>query len=75
MSTQLEHLDHWYAIIDLATGECIRIETQSGEVITQEEAPDYILIEGDNQNYRGKYYLNGAWYEDAEGTIPWSPEE
>ena len=21
--------------------------------------------------YLGKYYINGSWYEDAEGTIPW----
>ena len=70
-----EHLDNWYAIIDLETGRCIGIETQSGPPITPEEAPDYVLIEGDNQAYRGKYYLNGSWYEDAAGTIPWSPEE
>ena len=67
-------LDFWYAVIDLVTRECIRIETQN-MLITEEMAPDYIIIEGDNQAYRGKYYINGAWYEDEQGTIPWSPEE
>lgn len=70
-----EHLDNWYAVIDLTTGRCIRIETQNGEPITQEEAPDYILIEGYIPEYKDKYYINGAWYEDEQGTTPWSPEE
>ena len=68
-----EHLDNWYAIIDVNTGECIRIETQMGEPISPEEAPDYVLIPGNIPEYEGKYYLNGAWYEDAAGTIPWAP--
>ena len=65
-------LEYWYAVINVITGKCMRVETQS-EYITQEEAPDYILIEGYIPDYMGKYYINGAWYEDANGTIPWSP--
>ena len=25
-----------------------------------------------DKNYLMKYYINGAWYEDAAGTIPWT---
>jgi len=69
MSVQLEF---WYAIIDEETGECIGIET-STDLITQEEAPMYIRIEGYIPEYEGKYYINGEWYEDANGTTPWNP--
>lgn len=69
-----EQLEFWYAIIDLRNGRCARIETSS-QLITQEDAPMYIRIEGNIPEYEGKYYLNGNWYEDAAGTIPWSPEE
>lgn len=65
-------LEYWYAVINTVTGKCLRVET-STEYITQEEAPDYILIEGYIPEYKHKYYINGAWYEDANGTIPWSP--
>lgn len=65
-------LAYWYAIIDTETGECIGIETSSHHW-TQEDDPSYIQIEGYIPEYEGKYYINGAWYEDAQGTIPWSP--
>lgn len=68
-----EQLEHWYAVIDLTNGECLRVETQD-ELITPDIAPDYVLIGGYIPEYEGKFYLDGAWYEDAAGTIPWSPE-
>ena len=71
--SEARKLDYWYAIIDITTGECVGIET-SVELITPERDPSYVLIPGNIPEYEYKYYLNGAWYEDAEGTIPWSPE-
>lgn len=32
----------------------------------------YYRIPVYDEHYAGKYYLNGSWYEDAEGTIPWT---
>lgn len=74
MSQNLENLAYWYAIIDTRTGECIGIET-STDLVTEADDPSYIRIDGYIPDYEGKYYLNGTWYEDAAGTIPWSPEE
>lgn len=71
-NTPEARLAYWYAIIRVATGKCIGIETSS-EYITQADAPNYVLIEGDIPEYMGKYYINGSWYEDAAGTIPWAP--
>lgn len=31
----------------------------------------YVRIPVCDPEYCFKYYLNGNWYEDAEGTIPW----
>ena len=59
-----------YAEIDLETGECIGVLTTT-RLKTGEE---YIRIERYDEDYICKYYLNGQWYEDAAGTIPWSPE-
>ena len=56
-----------YAEIDVETGECIGIMTRTNAV----NNPALIPIEVEDDNYIGKYYLNGAWYEDAAGTIPW----
>lgn len=32
----------------------------------------YVPIPVYDENYVMKYYINGDWYEDAEGTIPWT---
>lgn len=56
-----------YAQIDLSTGMCIGVVTRTYES-TQE---DLIPIPVYDENYLLKYYINGNWYEDAEGTIPW----
>lgn len=71
MSENIYRLAYNYAEIDLETGECIGVLT-STRLHTREE---YIRIERYNEEYFGKYYRDGAWYEDAEFTIPWSPEE
>ena len=59
-----------YARID-ETGYCYEICSTSRNC---DGAEGYIPIPEYDDNYLEKYYINGAWYEDAEGTIPWSPE-
>ena len=57
-----------YANIDLETGMCIGVYSRTYE--TNEE--DMIPIPVYDEEYCFKYYINGSWYEDAEGTIPWT---
>ena len=57
-----------YAEIDLETGECFSIRTTTREI----NVPELIPVAIDSDEYIGKYYLNGSWYEDAAGTIPWA---
>ena len=58
-----------YAIIDTNTGMCIQVETSTepdkADGIGCIEIPVY------DQEYLLKYYIDGNWYEDAAGTIPW----
>lgn len=56
-----------YAQIDLTTRMCIGVVTSTSES-TQE---DMITIPVYDEEYCFKYYINGNWYEDAAGTIPW----
>lgn len=58
-----------YAVLDLDTNMCMAVETTSGEVTND---PRYVEIPVYDQEYLFKYYINGAWYEDAAGTIPWT---
>lgn len=58
-----------YAVLDLNTNMCISVQTTSEEVV---DDPRYVAIPEYDTNYILKYYINGAWYEDAEGTIPWT---
>lgn len=58
-----------YARIDLVTGMCYSVETTS---VDCSDSPDMVEIPVYYENYLLKYYLNGAWYEDAAGTIPWT---
>ena len=69
MSTNLQYI---YAEIDVTTGMCIGVLTTT---INRDNDPAYVAIDSLNEDYICMYYLNGAWYEDAAGTIPWSPEE
>ena len=68
-SVSVNRLAYNYVEIDLETGECISVFTSSRERTGEE----YIRIERYNEEYFGKFYRDGAWYEDAEFTIPWSP--
>lgn len=56
-----------YAQIDPETGRCIGVRTRTSEIVH----PELIAIPVYDEDYYNKYYLNGNWYEDAAGTIPW----
>ena len=58
-----------YAEIDPETGLCIGVHTTSYDASGN---PNWIEIPVYDPDYGFKYYLNGNWYEDAEGTIPWT---
>ena len=57
-----------YAIIDLTTGMCVGVRSCTYEV----NDPTYISIPVYDEEYGFKYYIDGNWYEDAAGTIPWT---
>ena len=57
-----------YAIIDPETNMCIGVDSGTYEIID----PYWIEIPANDPEYLLKFYINGAWYEDPEGTIPWS---
>ena len=61
-------LHNFYAQIDVETGECIGVH-RSTEIINN---PAMVVIPVYDSNYYGKFYINGNWYEDAAGTIPWT---
>jgi hypothetical protein len=61
-------LHNFYAQINVTTGKCKGVQ-RTTDVINN---PAMIPIPVYDENYIGKYYINGNWYEDAEGTIPWT---
>lgn len=61
-------LHNFYAQIDVETGECFGVQ-RTTDIINN---PAMIPIPVYDEEYIDKFYLNGAWYEDAEGTIPWT---
>lgn len=58
-----------YAMIDPTTGMCIEFFSTSHEDTT---TPNLVQVPVNDPEYICKYYINGNWYEDAEGTIPWT---
>lgn len=59
-----------YAIIEPSMGNmCIEVRTSTVDCTGYE---NYIVIPVYDEEYICKYYINGAWYEDAAGTIPWT---
>jgi len=65
-----------YAEIDDATNMCLGVLTSSHppeEVVGPTTmGSTYVEIPNYDEEYIFKYYINGNWYEDAEGTIPWT---
>lgn len=63
-----ENFAYVYAQIDLETGMCIGVQSTSSP---NPAGPDFVAIPVYDEEYAFKYYIDGNWYEDAEGTIPW----
>ena len=63
-----------YAEIEDATGMCLGVVDSSDPDMTGStgSGTTYIRIPVADSDYLFKYYINGEWYEDAEGTIPWA---
>lgn len=57
-----------YAEIDPTTGMCVGVFTTSHVP----DNPNLVEIPVYDGEYLLKYYIGGNWYEDAEGTIPWT---
>lgn len=67
-----ERIVYFYAEIDPEyDNECIGLHRSASkpEDVTN---PVWVHIPVYDPEYEGKYYINGSWYEDAEGTIPWT---
>jgi hypothetical protein len=58
-----------YAEIDPATNMCIGVHSMSEEAVV---GPYWVEIPVNDQEYLFKYYIDGAWYEDSQGLIPWA---
>lgn len=63
-----------YAEIEDATGMCIGVMTSSNPDCAGPNVggTTYVEIPVYDEEYTFKYYLNGNWYEDPEGRIPWT---
>lgn len=61
-----------YAEIDPATNMCIGVQSGTAEIPEDEMPANWVEIPVNDPEYICKYYINGVWYEDAEGTIPWT---
>lgn len=57
-----------YATIDPDTKMCYDVQTTTLDCTGE---PDMIPIPVLDPEYLFKYYIDGNWYVDAEGTIPW----
>lgn len=58
-----------YAEIDPETNMCIGVQSGSSP---NPPGEDFVAIPVYDEEYIFKYYINGNWYEDEEGTIPWT---
>lgn len=65
-------LTYIYAQIMKSTRKCVAVLT-SETPKTDSNIFEYVRLDTYELSYRNKYYIDGAWYEDSAGTIPWSP--
>ena len=65
-------LQYIYAKIMKATRQCVGVFTSTNET-TEDAYFEYVPLEHLDNSYMRKYYIDGTWYEDAAGTIPWTP--
>lgn len=59
-----------FAEIDPATNMCIQVIDTTDPGYREEE--NWVELEVCDPEYLFKYYINGSWYEDEAGTIPWT---
>lgn len=59
-----------FAEIDPETNMCVGFVSTSDPA--QGNEPNWVQVPVNDPEYICKYYINGNWYEDAEGTIPWT---
>lgn len=59
-----------FAYIDPATNMCIQVSSRSNNDTGDD--PYCIPIPVYDEEYLFKFYIDGYWYEDPAGTIPWA---
>lgn len=64
-----ENFYYNYAELDPETNECVGFQSLEDPAI--EVPSNWVRVPVEDPEYLGKYYINGQWYEDAAGTIPW----
>ena len=58
-----------FAQIDPTTNMCIQVVSTTNP--EQGNVEGWVEIPVNDPEYLLKYYIDGNWYEDAAGTIPW----
>ena len=70
------NLGYFYAEIEDSTGMCIGMISSTNPNLAGPTGPNsgttFVSIPVYDEEYAFKYYINGNWYEDPEGTIPWT---
>jgi hypothetical protein len=67
------NLAYNYAEIDPDSKMCIGVQTTSGEYDLSDPAfANLVEIPVYDPEYVLKFYIDGNWYEDPDGTIPWT---
>lgn len=56
-----------FAEIELDTRMCVGVHTGTNDQTSEVMIPIPVY----DEEYAFKYYINGNWYEDPEGKIPW----
>lgn len=76
MNPEVKNIDprltYIYAQVKQSTRECKGVVTSTNPMVS-DSFYEYVRLDHYDLSYKNKYYINGAWYEDAAGTIPWSP--
>lgn len=62
---------YFYVEIDPTDNMCISL-IRSATKPEDMNNPNMMNVPVYDVEYLFKYYINGNWYEDAEGTIPWT---
>ena len=66
-----KRLVYFYAEIDPRDNMCVGL-LRSASPPEDADNPNFVHIPVYDEEYVFKYYINGAWYEDEAGTIPWT---